>query len=192
MAVWRTRVNLAFAAGEGVGTNTWTVRTVSDTGSTSQIATLMGGVQSFYTAIQATFPTNSTFTWDGTAQQLGVPDPQLITPASPWTVTGTGAASTYGPAPAMICVTWRSSLANRRGRGRTFLGPLIPGAFQADGSLATATLGGFRTAAANLVTFSTSSAVAGALAVWSETDQVARDFIASSVTDQVAVLRSRR
>jgi hypothetical protein len=42
------------------------------------------------------------------------------------------------------------------------------------------------------VSNSLSDGLEGGVGVWSEADGVHRDFVASSVTDQAAILRSRR
>lgn len=192
MPVYRATVDLSFAAGAGRGTNTWAIRTV-DVGPAelANIQDLMARVQTFYTSLAALFPTNSKFSWDGTVQELGVPDPAFRDPVSPWTVSGSGAASSYAPAPAMVCVTWRTSLATRSGRGRTFLGPLSPGAFGTDGTVQDGNLDAIRDAATALAD-GNGALEAGALVVWSGTDGVGRDIIGASVSDQAAVLRSRR
>jgi hypothetical protein len=192
MPVYRATVDLRYAAGTGRGTNTWTLRTAGVGFEGGDIDSLMGIVQTFYSGLAGLFPTNSTFTWDGSLQELGTPTPEFQEPRTGWTVVGSGAASSYGPAPAMVCVTWRSSLASRRGRGRTFLGPLSPGAFGPDGTIENSNLTSIRQKAAALVSSSSSITDVGALAVWSESDQVARDFVGSTVSDQAAILRSRR
>lgn len=192
MGVFRATVDLSFPAGAGVGTNSWTLRTVSSSGTVSEITTLMGLVNGFYDYMKGLFPASYTWRWDGTVQQLGVPNPGYLGSAPAWSVSGTSADPNYGPAAAMACITWRTELATRSGRGRTFLGPLPDGANESNGSLAPAYLDVIVDAAQDLVTASEASGVVGALAVWSEKDQVARDFVAASVTDQFAVLRSRR
>lgn len=191
MGVFRANVNLQFAAGDGGGTNSWTLRTLSDDGTTTEVESLMGHVEDFYDAIFSVFPDNYTISWDGSVTQIGTPTPGLLAAGTPWTVNGLGGVN-YGPAAAMICVSWKSSLATRRGRGRTFLGPVSANAVQgSDGSVTDTVLTTVRTAANALVSASLAD-TNGALAVWSELDQVARDFTSASVTDQVAVLRSRR
>lgn len=192
MPVYRATVDLRFAAGAGRGTNTWTLRTLSPGTQTDYIQSLMEIVRAFYEDVQALFPTNSTFAWDGSVTELGTATPALLPSATPWSLAGSGAASSYAPAPAMVCVTWKSSLATRRGRGRTFLGPLSPGTFGTDGTIQDGNLDAVRDAAATLVSSSLNDLNGGGLAVWSDVDNIARDFIASSVRDQTAVLRSRR
>lgn len=192
MGVFRANVDLTFAAGEGVGTNSWTLRTASAGFDGVQIAALMGFVQEFYTDVSGLFPATSTFRWDGSVQDLASPAPVFSPPATPWTVTGSNATGGYEPVAAGVCVTWRSSLATRRGRGRTFLGPVVAGASEPNGTPNAGFVSLVRDAAASLVASSSTASGTGALAVWSELDGIARDFVGSSVTDQFSVLRSRR
>lgn len=192
MPVYRATVRSTFNAGSGVGTNSWTLRTVGGGLEGGDIDSLMAVVKQFYTDLALWFPLGHSFTWDGTLTELATPDPEFRAPREPWTVLGLN-NGVYGPAPAAACVTWRTSLAGRSGRGRTFLSPLASEAFQGDGSLNNTFRSTVVTAAADLVTASDDiGETVGALAVWSETDGVARDIIGATVTDQAAVLRSRR
>lgn len=192
MPIFRTQVDLTFSAGSGGGTNSWAVRTV-DSGplSPDNISDLMAEVNQFYQAVATLFPFEWRATWDGSARELGVPEPEYREPDAGWSVEGQGGNVGYGPAPAMACVSWRTSVATRSGRGRTFLGPLVPGAFEGNGTLSSGAVSQLRTAAATLAA-ENGSFEAGALVVWSELQQIGRDIIGSSVTDQAAVLRSRR
>jgi hypothetical protein len=88
-------------------------------------------------------------------------------------------------------VGWRTASATRAGRGRTFLGPIGSGALDSDGTIKSDTLDAVRTAAQDLVADSLGFGN-GALVVYSPTHDIARDFTASAVRDQFAVLRSRR
>lgn len=96
-------------------------------------------------------------------------------------------------APAGACVTWITNafVNGRRVRGRTFLVPLQGAAFQADGTIASATLTALRDAAIDLFT-------ACDLAVWhrpttpSGSDGSAHEVTGSSVADRAAILTSRR
>lgn len=192
MPVYRATVDLRFTAGAGRGTNTWSIRTPLDDLDGGSIQNLMALVLAFYAQCESVIPQSSSASWDGTVQELGTPNPEYRNPGTAWTVGGVAPANAYGPAPAMACVTWRTSLAARSGRGRTFLGPLAATAWQGDGSLAPAALTTVRTAAQALVDNSLNDGLDGGIGVWSEVDQVHRDVVSSSVTDQAAILRSRR
>lgn len=191
MGLFRTTVNLTFPGGSGGGTNTWHLRTVSDDGTVSEISTLMALIEDFYAEVDTYLPTGYTAAWDGTALQIAVPDPVLLAGATPWSVAGGDTGGTLANG-AMVCVTWRTPLATKSGRGRTFVGPVGFSTAAGDGTLGGPIIAGFRAAAANLVTASSLASIAGAVVVWSETLQSARDITGSSVTDQYAFLSSRR
>jgi len=191
MGIWRTQVRSTFPIGSKHGVNTWHIRT-QDLGDNSQtIQDLMDQVGGFYYAVAAKVPGSGHFTWDGTAVEVGTEDPEAVGGFTPFDVAGRSGTGNWGPAPAMACVTWRSAKASRRGRGRTFLGPFSPDAFGTDGSLDD----GFRTdlleAAADLITFSAANGN-GAIGVYSQVDLLLRDYVSASITDQAAVLKSRR
>lgn len=192
MPIFRATVDLSFPIGSGGGTNSWAIRTV-DAGplELENIQDLMGRVQAFYQGITQLFPSTFSASWDGTVRELGTTEPEFRAPDTGWTVVGSASETEYGPAPAMACVTWRTSLGNRSGRGRTFLGPLRKSAFEGNGTLFNTDLSALRSAAATLAD-GNGTFEAGALVVWSEVDGVGRDIIGSSVTDQAAVLTSRR
>jgi hypothetical protein len=106
-------------------------------------------------------------------------------------VTGTQVGVYAGSVGA--CVNWRTGLlvAGRRPIGRSFLVPLIGAAFQADGSLAAATITTIQSAANTMITN-----LAGELKVWSRprptlTGQSVT-VISENVPDLAVVLRSRR
>lgn len=190
MALYRAVVRLGFAIGSGAGTNTWHLRTLAEDPDGTDVAGLMDLVKTFYDAAGDQVPSAYTWTWDGTVQQIATQEPHVVATSTPWTVLG-NAAGGYTGAPSMSVVTWRTELATRSGRGRTFIGPLAALAVETNGTLSPTGLAQLRNGATNLINSSVGFAN-GALVVWSETDQLARDFVAFSVTDQVAVLRSRR
>lgn len=107
------------------------------------------------------------------------------------TTVATGSGSYAGPAGAAI--TWGTNgiVAGKRVRGRTFLVPLHSTAYMTDGTLLDAVRTNIQTAADTLVT-----AAAGDLLVWSRPRVglagSAHPVVSARVTDQVAVLRSRR
>lgn len=191
MALYRCTVRLTFPVGSGGGTNTWHLRTGTGTDEDQNIAALMGKVRFFYEAVTPTLPNTWSAEWDGTALEIATAEPTLVTaPGGGWEETGS-ATGGYGAAAGMGCVTWRTALAARSGRGRTFVGPLAATAVEQNGTLSSTALSLFRQAGQSIPD-SAGSSVAGAVVVWSERLQQGRDIIGSSVTDQVAILRSRR
>lgn len=189
MALFRTQVRLAFPVGAGGGTNTWHVRT--DEGMSPEDAEDIGSaLEDFYVGVNSLFPPSMSAVWDGAFTEIATEEPGVAPSGLPFTQAGDGGTD-YGATAGMACVTWRTALATRSGRGRTFLGPLAATAVEADGTLAASRLTELRAAAAALVDVST-GLNAWAFGVFSPTDGVLRDFTAATVTDQVAILRSRR
>lgn len=189
MALIRTQVRWTFPAGSGGGVNTWHMRTQDSPGGyQADVEALMEIVRTFYTSVMAICPSSSTVAWDGSAQEIGAA-PEFQEPSPAWSVGGIGTG--YGAAAGMGCVTWYSTLANRRGRGRTFIGPIASAAVEGDGTLTSAALSALRNGAAGLVS-SSQSAVAGSIGVYSQRDRLLRDIVGARVTDEVAILRSRR
>lgn len=193
MSLYRATIQCTFPIGSAGGTNTWHIRTVSDLGPPTDIDSLMELIRKFYDDAKSIVPTSAGWHWDGQLTEVGTPSPTFVAQRPGWSVAGTASnVAGFGPAPAMACVSWKTASATRSGRGRTFLGPLALGSWQADGTLAPGALTAVQTAAGNLVTASDNANAIGAVGIWSEKDHLFRDTIAYSVVDQAAVLRSRR
>lgn len=191
MALYRCTVNLSFPVGSGGGTNTWHLRTGTGTDEDNNVEALMQKVAFFYEAVSPLLPASWEASWDGTALEIATAEPTLVTaPGGGWSQNGE-ATGGYTGAASMGCVTWRTASPTRSGRGRTFVGPLAATAVQDDGTLGNTALSLLQQAGQSIPD-STGSSVAGALVVFSQAQQLGRDITSSSVTDQVAVLRSRR
>lgn len=200
MAVYRVPFNVTFSGAGGPGANVWHVRTLSDFSPVNtDLQGLVNNIRTFYTSCASLYPNTATITL-GTVTEVGTSNESV---PSFTAVVGTGGTGLAPQALALV-VTWRTSVAARRGRGRTFLGPLASGAMQTDGTVADALLGTARTAATALVTASTASGN-GAISVYGLQNQatgdnpdyaslphVARDITGSQIRDLFGVLRSRR
>lgn len=163
------------------------------------IADLRPDVIAFITAVRGAFPSSVTFTTPADGEIIRDSDGSL---AGTWT-QGTndvqpGGATAQFAAPAGACVSWSTNeivtgLAGRpyKLRGRTFLVPLATPCFDADGTLAAATVANFRTAASAL-------ADGGVMRIWHRpTAPGAADgssglVTAATVKDRAAILTSRR
>lgn len=192
MPTYRATVLCRFSAGGGAGTNTWHFRTDNPIGIEDEPSTIMGWVEDFYTGVAGLVPSTYTWSWDGQVTEVNTLEPAFTAPRTGWSVAGTLSNAFYAGAASMACVTWRTALASRSGRGRTFLGPIAQGAIEGNGSLTPAALAAVRAAGSALVSQSNTNDGVGALGVFSPTDAVIRDMVGATVTDQVAVLRSRR
>src|SRR6478736_793449 len=151
-------------------------------------------IGTFFNAIKAQFPTG--ISWDIPASGDVVDEATgLITGA--WTAgtaaTITGTAVGVFAAGTGAYVKWQTAgiVGGRRVRGRTFLAPLITGAFDNIGTIATAPLSTFNSAASAL-------AATGKLLIWHRPTDTPRTngsqhaVVAATVPDKVTSLRTRR
>lgn len=156
-------------------------------------------VRTFFDAIKAYLPFGVTVQVESDVPVLEETNGELqtvLTAASQTVVTGNASSVAPFASPVGGVITWRTNgvREGRRVRGRTFLVPLSSAAFQADGSLLSAALTTFQTAAGAL---STGTGTPD-LGVWARpTTKVAADGIwyavsSYSIPDMGAVLRSRR
>lgn len=192
MPVYRATVRLSYPVGSGTGTNTWHIRNDSQVAPSVDLEEIMSWIEDFYGASSVLMPPSWSATFDGQLTEILTPEPQVPPALDGFTIPGAAGTEAYGPSAGQACVTWRSNLATRSGRGRTFVGPLAAESIQADGTLEGDALSALRGAANALVSQSNTNDNVGAVSVFSPTDSLARDIVAATVTDQVAVLRSRR
>jgi hypothetical protein len=202
MAIFRVPVNIVFPGAGSPGANIWHIRTSSLVPATelSQANSLIGYIRTFYNSLTALQPTGVVYTL-GTVTD--VTSSREIVP----TMTAVSAIGTGSIAQALaVVVTWRTSIAARRGRGRTFVGPLATAVQQSDGTITNANLTTIQNSAAALVSSSLLDGN-GAIGVYGydaakpagkanprnpADAKIFRDFTGSQVRDLFGVLRSRR
>lgn len=189
MAFYKLPVTLSFPVGSKHGVNTWHYETATLPLPGPQ--SIPDAIKAFYNAIKVLFPASTTIAFDGVLTEVGTATPSVIGTLTPWSITGTATNDDYPAAGVGLCVGWRSSLATRRGRGRTFLAPISRVSFDSVGTILDSQLATVRTAAATLVSTGLADGNGG-LMVWSPTDNTGREVIASKVNDKVAWLSSRR
>ena len=197
MAIFRIPVNLTWPYLGSPGVNVWHLRTTEASGTPSNsliIDDALEVLQTFYASVfEVNAATGLTYSCGGdivdVETQEGEPRPGF-----------SGSVAVAGgslPPQNQVCITWRTTLRARRGRGRTFVGPLRPDRVSPDGTLADAARTSIADAAAAFVAASQGIA-GGAFAVYGQQNEgnpvakVARDITGSFVPDKVAVLRSRR
>lgn len=192
MPIYRHPVRIVDSRLGGEGANVWHIRTGGGIGEGLTIERASEWLREFYDEIKGQFPSGCEIRFEGVATEVAVEDPALMEGLTTWTVTGTGGGTALPPANA-LCISWRTASATRAGRGRTFLGPLALGLTDADGTPSSAALTALRSAIDTLVGKSTGPDADGAaVAVYSPTQNLARDITSGTVRDQYAVLRSRR
>jgi hypothetical protein len=202
MAIFRVPVNIAFAGTGSPGANIWHIRTATPALTTelSEANTLIGYIRSFYNTCAGIFPTTTTITLGTVTEEL---TSREITPTFT-TVTGLGTGSAMQAL--AIVVTWRTTIAARRGRGRTFVGPVATSVMQSDGTITDANRTTVQNAANALVTSSVGWG-SGAVGVYGynaakmpgkenprdpNDGRVLRDVTGAQIRDLFGVLRSRR
>lgn len=189
MPIYRMTVRWTFPIGSQGGTSTWHVRTTSaPVGGTPSIAT---AIKNFYTGISGILQSTTTLNWDGTLAQVDAAEPAVVQASAGWTVSGANTGGSYGPAGVGMVVGWRSGIATKSGRGRTFLAPLTAAVLSGDGTPQDANVTQVRTAANALVSASLADGN-GAVSIWSPTQRIGRDVQSAQVRDHVAWLSTRR
>lgn len=206
MAVWRMNVFSDMPGGAGRCINSWHIRTGNLI--TTEAAAVNSAAQSLrklYVAIANYNPSTTGAQWKTdfavnvqTGEDIAIDQTKF----APVTVSG---GASIAPPHLAICISWKTSIRARRGRGRTFVGPLVLGSLQTDGSVVDATLTTLTTAGNTLVSESLTDND-WAFGVWglenpapkdyagdyNDLPHVIRDFTGFSIQDKFAVMRSRR
>lgn len=198
MGVYRVPIELGWTGGGTPGVNVWHVRTVIDPPA-GDLQQMVDHIHTFYESVEPVLRDNTTLSMGDVVDVV-----DSTYQAVDWVPITVSNEVGSAPLSNQIVVAWRTSLAARRGMGRTFVGPLCITPVDLDGSPTAAALTVVRDAAAALVAASVSVAD-GAIAVWgleapnpfpdqpsADLPHVARDIVGSRVRDQFAVLRSRR
>ena len=104
-----------------------------------------------------------------------------------------GGSGDADPAPVLLsaCVSWRTDVATRSGRGRSFLGPVSRRWLQTDGTIHASLLSMITGAANELVDASLGTAD-WAVGVYSGKDSMIRDITGFRLRDRWAYMSSRR
>lgn len=203
MTIYRIPVETSWSGPGTPGVNVWHAR-VDGAGGALPGGGLQGAVDSihaFYKEIDTSSRGSHRFWAAGTLFQLGQVvdvDTQEVASAR-FDPIGTEGGVGDAPHAAQIVVGWRSTIAARRGQGRTFLGPLAAQTVAADGSIEVNSRNWVLWAAQGLVARNKSDngwglGVYGLEAPKKQggSGRVLRDFTGASVNMQFSVLRSRR
>lgn len=191
MATIRVPVTIEYPQEGGPGKNVWNVRTVgpSEEDDVDQVGDALDALVAFYTDILTYYPQTTVITL-GTGMirdPLGTP---TYFPDDVRTLTGVTGGDYLSPLLA-VSVGWRTSVATRSGRGRTFVGPFNGAVNDGDGTVDGGFLTVLRAAAVDLVDASMASA-GWSIGVLSVKQGLIRDITGSAVQDRFAYLSSRR
>ena len=197
MAIYRIPVELRNVNIPSPAVNVWHAR-VETAGDIEGVLTdptsgVMSALHEFYTSCAGAIAMSTTISFPRSVVEVTDQSEAMLAGVAD-IVTGGGNNSPGGLA---LVVGWGTALRARRGKGRTFIGPLSQAAVAADGHPVPSVVSLFQTAAQTLVGHSTG--VNGwALGVWGQENQgvlepkVLRDFTSAKVNPKFAHLRSRR
>ena len=155
-------------------------------------------VRAFWNTLSQMIPLGVKIDVDPVVAQLdeatGQQNDEFVVGTPPAQVVGGGTADRA--APAGLCVNWKTStfVSGRRLRGRTFVVPLMSGAYESDGTIKATYLTAARDAAAALLANGATST--SVFVVWHRpiggAGGSSGTVTGASVNDRVAVLTSRR
>lgn len=188
MPIWKATVTLNNPDLGGTGTNTWHVRTDTGEGLVA-LNPMAATLEDFYTAILDIYTQQTFVRFDGEWAGVGADEGDFLQ-GTDWEVQGQDSGGGMPPSQCVV-VGWRTDSGGRRGKGRTFLGPLGKAGLETNGTPSSAMLTQIRGAATALVDDSAGLGN-GAFGVYSKEDSLIRDFTSSNVRDIYASLRSRR
>jgi hypothetical protein len=192
MGIWRATWTIDHPSLGGTGTNTWHARTAVLAGSPAeheQLDLLNGHLGEFYTALEDIYAGGAHLHFNGEWLRVDVDPPEVYAGDTNDLVVG-GTTDALPPANCLV-VGWRTSVASKSGRGRTFLGPLRTADNEANGTPSEPVRAEIATACADFIS-SFDGVDSGAFGVYSKKDGVIRDFISGRVANKFGMLTSRR
>lgn len=197
MATWRLPVALTYDLGGGPGVNVWHLRNTGEPFD-DDVQECVDAIHAFYSTVASGAIAGA----DGYQAGMRISADTVINVDSDesasvdWDTITVPATGDVAPPVLALCMTWRTSIAARRGRGRSFMGPLSQNALQDNGTPAEDFRAVHVGAAQDLVDFNDgfdngAVVVYGRTAIGSST-HVARDITGFSVPNEFAIMRSRR
>lgn len=201
MPVYRVPIALTWTGAGSPGVNVWSVRTTTSSPvGDAELQGALDALHTFYAGIGNAFAGGTTITLG----EMTVRDTSERATGTFTKITSSNASNKAAPS-LQIVIGWRTSLAKRRGMGRTFIGPLGADYVGPDGSIEDGKLTGVGTNVQTLLDASLSTTNGWGLGVWGLADSVPsnpaspasqphvhRDIIGYKIRDQFGILRSRR
>lgn len=199
MAIYRCAVQITYPRPGSPGANVWHFRTGAGPGSEASNRTnAVAAIKKFYTDLgggAAQFFANGISFKIENVVDLATNesyDQDVV-------VNGPSGTSNTCPDVLCVCVSWRTSSSTRRGRGRTFLGPLSAAVMDTNGTPTDNAIAVVGTASQNLINASLTDN-GWAIGIYGlqasgggpTAPRVLRDLVAYRVRDEFAILRSRR
>lgn len=186
MAIWRVTVRTAYAAPGGPGYSTFHFRDGGLATLEAELDNALIGLRDAYELLTPQLCNTTVFSCDGVFQDVG--GTQEINRQG-WTISGDLQPQNYLSGGLAVVCGWRTENRSRRGRGRTYLSGW-PTSASVDGTPNNLVMAAVSAFGNSLVNFGADND--GAFAVYSPTDEEARDITGRNVRDVWAFLRSRR
>jgi hypothetical protein len=200
MTIWRLPVTISTGPW-GRCNNTWHIRTGNlVTTDAAALQAAANAIRTWYTQCTQLLLGGSQVMCDGAVEE-GTGKDQAVT----WATYQVGTSVGTAPPVLAVCTSWKTASRTRRGRGRTFLGPLDSRAVQNDGTVDSLQLSNLKGANDALVAASLTDND-WAVCIWgledpapenytgkySDLPHIGRDITGHAVQDKFAVMRSRR
>lgn len=189
MAILRAPVRIDFDHAGSPGYNIWHIRLADGTITPTAKDNAISALVTFYTSLKPLYHSGTTVTVPNELYTVGETDVQDV-PVTRTAVAGTG--TTEAPHMLALCLTWKTSVRSRSGRGRTFIGPLADSVLDPSDGAPTAAARTVLLNAATALISSSDNANEWAIGVYSRQEGLIRDIIGRSNTDTFAIMSSRR
>lgn len=187
MAIWRVPVRIEHSSMPDPGFNIFHVRGINN--DRDLLLEAVDSLHALYFAMKQLYPSGTTIVL-GEGMRSNIDTEPLYVADARRTIAGTGGG---GPAPALLAISagWRTAVATRSGRGRTFFGPVAAEVLD-NGKPKAAFVNSLQAACDDLVSASTGPS-GWSFGVWSVKQNILRDFTGVNVReDSFAYLSSRR
>lgn len=191
MAIYRVPVEIKNASMPSSAFNVWHVRMAA---AGDDPGPAVAAIYNWYATIAGNLANGSTVVFPDSLVEVTTQEEKSLASVPAPISDGSTTAAPMGMA---YCISWKTSLRARRGRGRTFLGPLTP-VWAADGQPGPTFINNLTTACQTLVDASTSNVNGWAVGVWGRqtanvaTAHVLRDITGFTLSSKFSHLRSRR
>lgn len=193
MAIVRIPIELSNPYMPSPAVNVWHAR--MDDGTMTDPGPILDALKTFYTSLSTYFAGGTVISFPESV--VNVETSEEVTPATvPADITVTG--SSKAPPGDSVVVSWKTSLRARRGRGRTFLGPLTNGIWDSTSGRLGAPATTAITNAGNALLTSSQATNGWALGVYGQVNtgvaepKILRDFTGLAINTKGSYLRSRR
>lgn len=192
MAIYRVPIELQNANLPSWAYNIWHLRT---TAAGAEIDTAIAALYAFYDSLKGYLAPSTTVVFPSAVVEV-TDDTEASVGNVPLPINSTGTSA--APPGLAVTFSWKTSIRARRGRGRTFLGPLSQSVFDSSGRTFSTFHNAAGVAAQELIDQSELNLNEWAFGVYGqqnaglEEPKVLRDFTGFDISRKLAHLRTRR